>query len=88
MVKTMANDGSSSATKQMDNSDSEFGDMIMTSATISGDVTASNLFITPGSSVVPTLNRQLTFEVTDNTTLTLKVKGSDGVVRSTTLTLT
>lgn len=87
MVKTMANDGSSSTTKQMDNSDSEFGDMIMTSATISGDVTASNIFISPGPSVVPVLNGQVAFEVTSNTSLTLKVKGSDGVVRSTTLTL-
>jgi hypothetical protein len=76
MVKTMANDGSSSTTKQMDNSDSEFG-----------DVTASNLLISPGSSVIPKLSGQLAFEVTNNTTLTLKVKGTDGVVRSATLNL-
>jgi hypothetical protein len=76
MVKGMSNDGSSSVTKQMDNSDSEFG-----------DVTASNLLISPGSSVIPKLIGQLAFEITNNTTLTLKVKGSDGIVRSAALTL-
>ena len=76
MVKGMSNDGSSSVTKQMDNSDSEFG-----------DVTAANLLILPGSSVIPKLIGQLAFEVTNNTTLTLKVKGSDGIVRSAALTL-
>lgn len=45
------------------------------------------LHIKPGSSVTPANNGDLTFEVTNNVTLTFKVKGSDGVVRGATLTL-
>jgi len=41
----------------------------------------------PPASVTPTTNGQMTFELTSNTSLTIKVKGSDGVVRSTILTL-
>jgi len=41
----------------------------------------------PLTSATPTVNGEMTFELTDNTTLTVKVKGSDGTVRSTTLTL-
>ncbi len=41
----------------------------------------------PGSSVTPTINGEMTFQLTDNTTLVVKVKGSDGTVRSATLTL-
>ena len=42
---------------------------------------------TPGSSVTPVDNGDVVFELTDNTTLTIKAKGSDGVVRSGTITL-
>lgn len=41
----------------------------------------------PGSSVTPVDNGDVTFELTNNTTLTIKAKGSDGVVRSGTVTL-
>lgn len=43
--------------------------------------------ITPGSSVTPVSNGDVVFELTNNTTLTIKAKGSDGVVRSGTVTL-
>jgi hypothetical protein len=42
---------------------------------------------TPGASVTPVDNGDVVFELTNNTTLTIKAKGSDGVVRSATLTL-
>ena len=42
---------------------------------------------TPGASVTPAGNGDVVFELTDNTTLTIKAKGSDGVVRSGTVTL-
>lgn len=42
---------------------------------------------TPGSSVTPVDNGDVVFELTNNTTLTVKAKGSDGVVRSATITL-
>lgn len=41
----------------------------------------------PGSSVTPVDNGDVVFELTNNTTLTIKAKGSDGVVRSATITL-
>lgn len=41
----------------------------------------------PPSSVTPSNNGDLVFEATNNTTLKLKYKGSDGTVRSATLTL-
>ena len=41
----------------------------------------------PGSSVTPVDNGDVVFELTDNTTLTVKAKGSDGTVRSGTITL-
>ena len=50
--------------------------------TIPGDVT-----FTTSSSVTPTNNGDLVIEATNNTTLTFKLKGSDGTVRSGTLTL-
>lgn len=57
--------------------------------TLSGGdlVTGGNLTIKPSSSSTPTVNGELTFEATSNTSLTIKLKGSDGVVRTTTLTL-
>lgn len=42
---------------------------------------------TPGSSVTPVDNGDVVFELTNNTTLTIKARGSDGVVRSVALTL-
>ena len=41
----------------------------------------------PGSSVTPVDNGDVVFELTNNTTLTIKAKGSDGTVRSGTVTL-
>jgi hypothetical protein len=41
----------------------------------------------PGSSRTPASNGQVTFELTSNTTLTFKAKGSDGTVRSGAVTL-
>jgi len=43
---------------------------------------------TPGSSVAPVDNGDVVIEATDDTTLTFKLKGSDGTVRSATLALT
>lgn len=45
------------------------------------------LGIAPGSSVTPANNGDVVFEATNNTTLTVKLKGSDGTVRSGTVTL-
>lgn len=43
--------------------------------------------ITPSSSATPHQIGSMVFQLTDDTTLVVKVKGSDGVVRSATLTL-
>jgi len=51
-------------------------------ATFSGGIS-----IVPAASATPASNGQLTFEATSNTSLTIKYKGSDGIVRSTVLTL-
>ncbi|TGY87360.1 hypothetical protein E5163_14930 [Marinicauda algicola] len=42
---------------------------------------------TPGASVTPADNGDVVFEATSDTTFTIKLKGSDGVVRSGTVTL-
>lgn len=42
---------------------------------------------TPQSSIAPVNNGDVVMEFTNNTTITIKGKGTDGVVRSTTLTL-
>lgn len=42
----------------------------------------------PLTSVTPQNKGEMVFELTSDSQLTVKVKGSDGVVRSTTLTLT
>lgn len=42
----------------------------------------------PGSTATPSSNGDMVFELTDDTTLTIKVKGSDGNVRLVALTLT
>lgn len=59
------------------------------SADESVDVTVKcgQLFWAPGSSATPSVNGQLTIEATSNTQLTLKLKGSDGTVRTGTITL-
>lgn len=48
-----------------------------TRATFSGPIINS-----PGASVTPTVNGQITWQLTDNTHITFKAKGSDGTVRS------
>lgn len=50
------------------------------------DVNGS-LGFTPGSSVTPVDNGDVVFEFTNNTTLTIRAKGTDGTVRSGTVTL-
>ena len=45
------------------------------------------LGIAPGNSVTPANNGDVVIEATDNTTLTFKLRGTDGTVRSATLTL-
>jgi hypothetical protein len=44
--------------------------------------------IQPAATATPTSNGDMVFELTDNSTLTIKVKGSDGTVRLVALTLT
>jgi hypothetical protein len=51
------------------------------------NVFAQNVTLSPQASVTPASNGQMTFQLTSNTQLTIKVKGSDGVVRTNTLTL-
>ncbi|MDW9506900.1 hypothetical protein GOA81_17975 [Sinorhizobium meliloti] len=46
-----------------------------------------NVSLFPGASVTPTVNGEMSFQLTSNTSLAVKVKGSDGVVRSASLTL-
>lgn len=46
-----------------------------------------NATLFPPGSATPNTNGQMTFELTSNTTLKIKVKGSDGTVRSNSLTL-
>lgn len=50
-------------------------------------VTASAAVIKPQASATPAVNGDMVFELTSNTTLNIKVKGSDGTVRSVSLTL-
>ena len=47
----------------------------------------SDFSFKPSSSVTPTSNGELIFEATSNTSVTVKLKGTDGVVRSALLTL-
>jgi hypothetical protein len=42
----------------------------------------------PAATAIPANNGDMVFELTDNNTLTIKVKGSDGTVRLVALTLT
>jgi len=46
-----------------------------------------DLIVNPSSSKSPTSNGELLFEATNDTTITVKFKGSDGVVRSGTISL-
>lgn len=46
-----------------------------------------NLYLSPSASLTPANNGNLCIEATSNTQLTFKYKGSDGTVRSNTLTL-
>lgn len=50
-------------------------------------VAAVNSLLKPAASATPANNGELEFELTNNTTLTVKVKGTDGTVRSGTITL-
>lgn len=55
---------------------------------VTGTSTLGGLTITPAATATPATNGQLTFEATSNTSLTLKLKGTDGTVRGVVLTLT
>lgn len=46
-----------------------------------------SLVIEPQASATPQLNGEMVFQLSSNTSLLVKVRGSDGVVRSATLTL-
>lgn len=46
-----------------------------------------DFYVSTSSSVTPTNNGDLVVEATNNTTLTFKLKGTDGTVRSGTITL-
>lgn len=51
------------------------------------DLHASNIHAYPSSTNNPVANGEMVFELTSNTQLKIKVQGNDGVIRSTTLTL-
>jgi hypothetical protein len=51
------------------------------------DLKLRNLTISPSASVTPAVNGELSIEATSNTSVTIKLKGSDGTVRSVALTL-
>jgi hypothetical protein len=56
--------------------------------TVGSNLTATNATLNPPATVTPSVtNGSLTFEATSNTSLTIKYRGSDGVVRSTVLPL-
>jgi hypothetical protein len=56
-------------------------------AALAGATFTGAVVQTPAASVTPGSNGQLMVEATNNTTLTFKLKGSDGTVRSGTITL-
>jgi len=63
-----------------------FASMFISRAT--GKITFENdIAWYPKASVTPAVNGEMMFQLTSNTSLVVKVKGSDGVVRSATLTL-
>lgn len=51
------------------------------------DVLLRNAIFTPSSSLTPANNGELVFEATSNTVVTVKLKGSDGTVRTGTISL-
>lgn len=51
------------------------------------NITVGTVTQFPAATVTPTVNGQLVFEATSNTSLTVKLKGTDGVVRSAVITL-
>ena len=56
--------------------------------TVNNDLeVGGNLIQTPGGDVTPSSNGDLVVEATSNTTLTFKLKGDDGTVRTGTITL-
>ncbi len=59
----------------------------VTNGTLVAAATSQGFAITPAASSTPATNGQLTFEATSNTSLTVKLKGTDGTVRSVVLTL-
>lgn len=52
-----------------------------------GDLVLGNLTLAPSASRTPASNGDLVVEATSNTSVTIKLKGSDGTVRSVVLTL-
>lgn len=67
------------------------GVLKVTSGGLSGslrDLKVRDLIAAPSASITPASNGDLVVEKTSNTTLTFKLKGSDGTVRSGTITLT
>lgn len=48
---------------------------------------AENVVLKPQSSMTPQNNGDMAFQLTSNTSLTIRVRGSDGVVRSGSITL-
>jgi hypothetical protein len=72
------------------------GDVLLDGGAKTGSGTDGNInvgsargqiILNPAASVTPTVNGQLMFQATSNTSLTFKYKGSDGTVRSASLTL-
>jgi hypothetical protein len=60
---------------------------VETKAALAGATFTGAVVQTPAASVTPGSNGQLMVEATNNTTLTFKLKGDDGTVRSGTITL-
>ena len=52
-----------------------------------GRVATKDLILQPSTTLLPVNNGELVFEATSNTTVTIKLKGTDGVIRSVALTL-
>lgn len=68
-----------------------FNDVLSAQASIANGATTTtftkDIVQKPSTSIVPVANGDLVVEATDDTTLTFKLKGSDGTVRSGTITL-
>lgn len=62
-------------------------DRVFDGTSWSPNVRHGNVTLSPAASVTPENNGDVTFELTGNTSLTIKAKGSDGAVRSVVLTL-